>query len=95
LPAYLNASGADALFHGTTQPWSSFGRGVTALDLDADGRLDLVWSADRSDSGRGRLHLYRATDSLWSGMVSADDNTASIQGATPGMTLGAALWAVR
>ena len=95
LPAYLNALGADALFHGTTQPWSSFGRGVTALDLDADGRLDLVWSADRSDSGRGRLHLYRGTASLWSGMVSADDNTASIQGATPGMTLGAALWAVR
>lgn len=95
LPSYLNALGADALFHGATQPWSSFGRGVTALDLDADGHLDLVWSADRSDSGRGRLHLYRGTDALWSGMLSADHNTSSIQGALPGMTLGAALWAVR
>lgn len=95
LPSYLNALGADALFHGTAQPWSNFGRGVTALDLDADGRLDLVWSADRSDSGRGRLHLYRGADVLWSGMLSADHNTSSIQGALPGMTLGAALWAVR
>ena len=94
-PAYLNALGADASWQGTTQPYSGFGKAGAAFDWDGDGCLDIAWSSDREDGGRGVVHLWRGGAGAHSGAHAAQDCDTALVGAAPGGCAGAQVLAVR